>query len=320
MYGDAIAEIMTKNFQAIREINRAILEGSDSIFHIFNEAYKAELVKRGLDPMKAPSKEVDMEIIDVLKQKKLLPIAPGPVSAKYEEGIAFYNTERAPAEDNVYGNAVYDIRGDNAPRSLSASRRVYSKPGATGVVNLVNIEDSLGTAKVVSNHSVLEIFDAYVLGVNQSDVISQANKDFAEMNMMEDWSQLKAITETLERMSKDAEKDYPGINETVWKTRMNSMEDLFGYEIDPDEFASVNDQISNLKKLTEQNDKRREELRNKTFVVEQFVFDKEHGFEYNGKKIVVNKIINEINTKFKKADATQVINDIEAALQAIEGC
>lgn len=286
VYGDTIADVMTATFGGIKEINDSILEGSNVIFHIFHEAYRAELAKIGITGKEVPSKKEHDKVIAILRARELLPVIKGPVSEEYDEGIALYGSKSELAAENVYGDITYDL-GNGNTRNVAAKRRTYDGPGASGVVAMTNIEDSLGTALTTNRESLLHIFDAYILGVNQSNVAADTNKDFMEMNMMEDWSQLEAVTEALSNMITIADKHYPGLTTNVADVIAKESADRVGFAVEAVQPATL---ASSLVEMNDKANARREIMRESNVVGEQIVLDKEHAYEYKGGKTFVSEV------------------------------
>ena len=315
VYGDTVADIMGEHLGGIKEINKGVLTGTTILFKIFSEAYQAELKKRGLTGI--PNKEVNDEILEVLRAKKLLPIVRGPVSENYDQGIAMYSRKDDKAAENEYGDPEYDL-GSYAKnkyniRDLEFKRKGYDGPGAAGLVGLVNIGDSLNTALAVLAHDTLEVFDAFVIGVNQADVVSDANKDFAEMNLDESWNSLDAVLEAVENMSESAQ-EYPGLLNAVFESILTDR----GYPAG--RYETLDTIVGGIHKLNNANKARIQDFKSRGPVTfEQIVLDKKHAFEYNGiteKTEAVKDILNKYDVK----DADSVIAKISNSLEDILGC
>jgi hypothetical protein len=317
VYGDTVADIMTEHLGGIKAINQSVLSGTSIIFHIFKEAYNAELTKRGLTGI--PNKQVNAEILEVLRAKELLPIVRGPVSETYDQGVAMYSESMDDAAENEYGDAEYDM-GDFGPkgqpkvRTLSYKRRGYDGPGAAGLVALTNIGDSLNTAETILEHDLLEIFDAFLIGVNQADAIKTANESFAKGNLDPNWNSLGAVLEAVESMSATAEKEYPGVLSNVFQAII----DTRGFPAGKDE--TLDTMIASMQLFNDAIKARQADFKSRGSVLfEQIVLDKEHAFEYNGITETI-EAVKELLNKYDIENIDAVIKQTSNSITDIIGC
>ncbi|RLC80871.1 MAG: hypothetical protein DRI61_04855, partial [Chloroflexi bacterium] len=204
VYGDAVKDTMQKEFKELLAINKEILTTTSMMYSIFQAAYDREVTKLGKNG--EVSQADKMKIVE--KLKGIFPILKGPDSANYNDGISLFDTQSNLAADNEYGQIHVGRPTKGKGRTIRATRKGFAAPGARAMVMLTMFMDSLGTAKNSIRHDLLQIFDAYVIGVNQSQVATDANKDFLEMGLSENWSQTKATKEGLERSIAGYKKMY----------------------------------------------------------------------------------------------------------------
>jgi len=286
VYGDTIQEEMTKEFEGLKAMNTAIIEATGSMFDIFKAVYDRKLATRGIGG--APSNEVHLEILAELEAEGITPVVVGPGSVGYEDGIALYDTKSAMAAENIYGDAHIYRKGKEG-RYVRGKRRELIGPSAKGVVLYTQFTDGLGTAMTTLKHNALQIFDAYVLGVNQSDVVTSANQDFIATNMDTEWSQISSARNGLERVLTAAMAQYPGILDDVQEVQVvNEMERFNKSREDVEkDYASPQVTLQSITELNEVNQKDRAEFATYMFNAEQFVIDKKHGAKYRGKELLL---------------------------------
>ena len=333
VYGDAVKDVVQKEFGGVIELNRAIIDSTNTMFDIFQAAYNTELKIRKINGV--PSKEDHDEIMEILRKAGMLPVVKGPDSKGYEDGIAMYSTKTALAATNKFANArIMPIKGKGSGRSVKARRKALFNPKARGGVLLTHFTDALGTALKMLKDKGLQIFDAHLLGVNQAHVAYDVNKDFVETNMNPEWSQISTVSDGLDRImvnakayfdnTKDEEGNvilpYKDMLDEVNNEQFNRQKERNGTDdTNTKEQPSVEDIQEHLHKLNESDQNRRKDLARRWFTAEQFVLSNKYAFEYDGIKVVKNSVKEELKGHVKE-NVDTVINNIATKLKDILSC
>jgi len=313
VYGDAIQVVMEDTFGGVMEINNSVTQSTKVMFELFDSILQDHM-KDGVLPKDELVKLVKEELWDVF------PLIEGPLSDSEQNYIPAVTDKMAPARDNKYGPIQVFTGKEGEDSYTSTTRKTLGEPGVGIGVGLTHNEDAAGTVMNMLRHDLLQVFDAYVIGVNQSDAISDANKDFAEMNMREDWSQIKAVEQGLQRvisnleklLGKDeAQKRMNGVHKKLEDEAIERAEQ-FG-ELTGKRVLKIKEgvltpaqQLAEIANIRKANDARRGQLADKEVDIQQFVHDEATGYVHEGdtKKVgeqgtVDNGMIGQIESKYE---------------------
>ena len=313
VYGDAIQVVMEDTFGGVMEINNSVTQSTKVMFELFDSILQDHM-KDGVLPKDELVKLVKEELWDVF------PLIEGPLSDSEKNYIPAVTDKTAPARDNKYGPIQVFTGKESEDSYTSTTRKTLGEPGVGVGVGLTHNEDAAGTVMNMLRHDLLQVFDAYVIGVNQSDAISDANKDFAEMNMREDWSQIKAVEQGLQRVISNLEKRLgkdeaqKRMNEVHKKLEDEAIERAAQYgELTEKRLLKIKEgvltpaqQLAEITNIRKANDARRGQLADKEVDVQQFVHDEATGYVHEGdaKKVgeqgtVDSGMIGQIESKYE---------------------
>jgi len=313
VYGDAIQVVMEDTFGGVMEINNAVTQSTKVMFELFDSVLQDHM-KDGVLPKDELVKLVKEELWDVF------PLVEGPLSDSEQNYIPAVTDKMAPARDNKYGPIQVFTGKEGEDSYTSTTRKTLGEPGVGIGVGMTHNEDAAGTVMNMLRHDLLQIFDAYVIGVNQSDAVSDANKDFAEMNMREDWSQVKAVEQGLQRVINNLEKllgkdeAQKRMNKVRKKLEDEAIERAAQYgELTEKKVQKIRaevlspvQQLAEITSIRKANDTRRAQLASKEVDVQQFVHDETTGYVHEGdtKKVddqgtIENGMIGQIESKYE---------------------
>lgn len=288
VYGDAVKDVMNKEFGAVTEINKSVTDTTKMMFELFNPLLE-EYTKDGAVMPSELTKLVKDELWDVF------PLVEGPLSKDKDQKdfIPAVTETLATARGNKHGPIQTYLGKDIKDSYINTTRKTLGDPGVGLGVGMTHNEDAAGTIMNMLNHQLLQIFDAYVLGVGQSQAVNDANKDFAEMNMREDWSQIKAVEQGLERMlsnletrlGKDKFKEHMDtVHKNMQDEAVERSKNYKGFD-EAKVRAKVPtpvQQLANIAEIRVANDSRREALKGNSLDVQQFVHDAKTGYTHEG--------------------------------------
>ena len=330
---------MEEEFSAVIDINRSITSSTSAMFAIFKAMYDNKLKERGITG--APTSTVQDEIVQELI--KVFPIIESPLGDDLSQGIALFNTTQVDGAENKFGEAVAYRNGAGNSRKIKATRREISSPGSKAAVIPTQYEDGSNTTKIMNNWSLLQVFDAFVIGVEQSGAISQANKDFKEINLGE-WSHIGAVSDSLARIVKESNvlNDHKLMSQvnailfleqakvTLGRPNLMDVSTLSEDETNSVMFAmketgGVQGIMNKIGEHSEAYKSRKADLlkRDRDIVFEQFVLDSEHAEHFSGSDEANVKAIDDIMSLDKKLDdksAQDMLDGLKSKMADILDC
>jgi hypothetical protein len=290
-----------------------------SIFRAVYDSMAKELFEKNSEDLNQVEMNTVLEAV-----KDVIPRVKAPSSQSFDDGILLYKTEPVLTDSTTYGDVQAHSKSANETRRAKIYRRVPMSPGASVAALLTQNQDADGTARNLRKHPVQQIFDAYVLSVAQDNIANEANKDFLELGLRDDWSQIGAVSEGIAHMIKQLDlmyKDNPNGKEAIYKAirkiqlaevaavRVNSSAETIA------KTSTIEEVAEKIATLAKETNERRKQLQGMRIVSEQFVLDAEHAFEYNG----ATKILTD-NTGMNDTEAETVVADITAEVDDILKC
>ena len=186
-HGAAITESLNANFGAYVALNKTINDAFTMMYKVLNSEYQAKK-----NEAKYATAEGRVQLI-----KELIGVGPaieGPDSSKIDEYVLVLGRALEDGTKAVQ-TKVNDL--DAKTRTTQTVVRGITDPGASGAVIPIHNMDGATIMRVITEHKILGVHDAMVLGVGQLDAITSYNKNWYELNR--DYSIMEKIVEAFDR-------------------------------------------------------------------------------------------------------------------------